>query len=320
MFRLLMRCLPVLLLFFAACGPGGVPAFVPTLMELPTDPPPTDTPVATLTHTPPPTWTSTVTPFASPTLRPTEAATLTPTATPTPTVTPSLTITPTPSLTPSATWTVTPTRTPTEPAQALSGLVELALRATILPATFAPPNQGLPLPVVPTTAPVAAIPTCASLPTSGFLTPYLSEPTMAAQLGCPAGSDYNVVTAVQTFERGMMVYVSGQPGTIYALFNNGAFRRYTDTFSAGADPETSGETPPAGFLTPLRGFLKVWNSNADVRGNLGWAITEEAGNESRVLQFERGRMIFLPQRNQTVVLLETAGADTGAWRVQAGGA
>ena len=318
MFRQLIRSLPVLLLLCAACGPGGVPAVVPTLMELPTDPPPTATPDATLTRTPLPTWTSTVTPSASPTPTATLAATLVPTATATPSVTPSLTITPTPSLTASATWTVTPTPTPTEPAQALSGLVELALRATILPATFAPPNQTLP--IAPATAPVAAIPSCASLPTSGFLTPYLSDPALAAQLGCPAGTDFNAVTAVQTFERGMMVYVSGQPGTIYALFNNGAFHRYTDTYSAGADPETSGETPPAGFLTPLRGFLKVWNTHPDVRGNLGWAITEEAGNESRLLQFERGRMIFLPQRNQTVALLETAGADTGAWRVLAGGA
>lgn len=311
MISFLNRCLPVLLLLCAACGPGGVPALVPTLMELPTDPPPTATDDATLTRTPAPTWTSTALPSASPTPTLTDLPTLTPT------VTPSLTITPTPTFTPSATFTVTPTPTPTEPAQALSGLVALALRATILPATFAPPNQGLPQPV--TVAPLVP-PTCASLPTSGFLSLYSGDPTLAAQLGCPVGGDYSVVTAAQTFERGMMVYVSGQPGTIYALFNNGAFRRYTDTFVGGVDPETSSETAPMGFLTPVRGFLKIWSTTPDVRGNLGWAITQEAGHESRVLEFERGRMIFLPQRNQTVVLLETAGTDTGAWRALAGGA
>lgn len=311
MVLLLKHALPVLLLLLAACGPGTGPAVVPTLMAFPTDAPPTTTPVVTASRTPLPTWTSTVTPSATPTSSPTDPPSQTPT------VTPSLTITPTPTFTPSATFTVTPTPTPTEEAQALSGLVALAMRATILPATFAPPNQGLPQPA--TTAPLAP-PSCGSLPTSGFLSLYASDQTLAAQLGCPAGSDYNVVTAVQTFERGMMVYVSGQPGTIYALFNNGAFRRYTDTYTAGADPETSGETPPAGFLTPLRGFLKVWSSYPDVRANLGWGITQEAGNESRVLQFDRGRMIFLPQRNQTVVLLETAATDTGTWRVLSGGA
>ncbi len=320
MVRLLICCLTLFCLLLTACAPGGIPADVPTLMQLPTDPPPSDTPAATLTRTPPPTWTSTVTPSATPSDTEQPTATATDPATLTPTVTPSLTITPTPTPTASATLTITPTFTPTEEPRALSGLIELALRATVLPATFAPPNQTLPLPVAPTSAPIVAAPACASLPTSGFLTPYTSDPTLASQLGCPAGSDFTVVTAVQTFERGMMVYVSGQPGTIYALFNNGAFRRYTDTFSAGADPETSGESPPPGFLTPLRGFLKIWTTNADVRGNLGWAITQEAGNESRILQFERGRMIYLPQRSQTVALLELAGTDTGAWRVLAGGA
>lgn len=307
-----------------ACGPDGLPVVVPTLMDLPTQTaaPPTLTPDVALpsSNTALPTD-SPVVPTDTPTATAT-VLTITVTATQppteTPSVTPSLTITPTPTYTPSATWTITPTYTPTEPPSALSGLVALALQATVLPQAIAPPVQPQPQPLLPQ-APVAAAPPCASPPAGSFGIVYASDPTNAALLGCPLSGEYSVITAVQTFERGMMVYVSGQPGVIYALYTSGTFRRYTDTFVEGVDPEQSGESAPPGFLVPIRGFLKVWTSNPDVRAGLGWAITEEAGHESRVLQFERGRMIYLPQRNQTIVLGEDAGGETGTWRAVQGG-
>lgn len=303
MIRLTLLTLFILLCGATACSPGGIPAVVPTLMELPTD-----APTATGTTAPPPTL--------LPTATPTQTETATQLATATPSVTPSLTITPTPTVTPSATWTITPTFTPTDEPRALTGLVALALQATVLPPTAGP--ALLPGGPVTSATPVSGQ-ACATAPGGGFGGPYGSDPAMAALLGCPVGGEFSAVTAVQTFERGMMVYVSGQPGVIYALYNSGAFRRYTDTFVEGADLETSGETPPPGFLTPVRGFLKIWSSNADVRNSLGWGITQEAGNESRVLQFERGRMIYLPQRDQTVALAENPGGETGAWRALQGG-
>lgn len=304
----------------AGCARVDAPVVIPTLMQLPTDPPaltPSSPPVAeAASETPLPEATAVV--FA-----PTLTYTATPagfdTPTETPTVTPSLTITPTPTYTPSATFTITPTFTPTEPPSALSGLVALALQATVLPQPVAPVAPVV-QPIAPITgAPPVAAPACASPPGGGFGIVYASDPAIGALLGCPLGGETGVITAVQAFERGMMVYVSGQPGAIYALYNTGAYRRYTDMFIEGVDPETSGESAPPGFLTPIRGFLKVWSSVPEVRSNLGWAITQEAGNESRVLAFERGRMIYLPQRNQTIVLGENPGSDSGAWRAVQGG-
>jgi hypothetical protein len=285
-------------------------------MQLPTDLP-TNTPDSSASPTPLATWTETATLLPSATDTPTMTPTGTLPPTLTPTVTPSLTITPTPTYTESSTPTITPTPTPTEAPRALNGLIALALQATVIAQPTVPLVQQLVQPVVPQPGQVTAI--CANPPTGGFGVPYASDPALASQLGCPIGSETSAITAVQAFERGMMVYVSGQPGTIYALFNTGAFRRYTDTFIEGADPERSGETAPTGLLTPVRGFLKIWSGNPDVRSNLGWAVNDEAGNESRILQFERGRMIYLPQRSQTLSLLETPGSDTGTWRVIQGG-
>src|SRR5690606_31559392 len=149
---------------------------------------------------------------------------------------------------------------------------------------------------------------------------YVSDAAIAGLLGCPVGSEYRLVTAVQMFERGGMLYISGQPGVIYALYSDGRFQRFDDTFVEGVDPEHGSESPPVGLVAPIRGFLKVWQSNPPVRAALGWGITEELGNESRLLNFERGRMVYLPQRDQTVVLIEDPGGVSGSWRMLQGGA
>ena len=330
--RLLCLALLLVVLVSAACqGTAISVAAVPTVAQLPTLIPtesPTNTPRPTrtvpATWTPTPTLEPTATSSDTP-VPPTATHTDTPVLSETPTVTPSLTITPTPSPTP--TLTITPTVQP----GALDSLAALARQATILPPTYLAPLPTVDLfadsGTFPTAAPipnqaVAPAPvSCPSPPTGNFGALYVSAPDLSGLLGCPVGAEFQVISALQDYERGAMVYLAGSPGTIYALDAvSGRFNRFNDTWQSGVDPERGGETPPAGFIEPVRGFGKVWRDSPVVRQALGWAITQEAGNESRVLVFERGRMIYLPQRNETLVLIEDPGGATGTWRRLPGGA
>jgi len=307
-----------------------------------------ETPSATPTDTP------TDTPTEAPTQAPTAADTATPlpsfTPQPSLTDTPSPTVTRTPSLTITNTITNTPSRTftATLPVEGMGMLAELGGRTTILPPEqlYNPPTltafaiaqqtqvagRGIIVPIqnltptpvfgFPTSVatsfggiPTAAV-TCTTPPPAALAPLFATDPALSGQIGCPIGTTpAQTVTAAQLFERGMMVYVAGSPGTIYSLSNDGTFRRFSDTFAAGVDPESGGETPPSGLLEPVRGFGKVWRSNPDVRAALGWAIIPEQGDAgSQLLSFDRGRAIFLPQRSQTVLLIDDLGGAGGRWR------
>lgn len=348
-----LLCLITLALVLAACSAAPTPVVVvPTLAALPSETPaptdasfdaptqttpPTDSPSATAsetaspaptdlpTDTPVPTNTGTPPPTATASLTPSETATPTPTATSTFTVTPSMTITDTITPLPSATFT---------PSPELDGLGMLALlseRATILPPEmlYNPPTLtavafaaqtliagGVGL----TPTPVSGTPALATLPPASLACTIpppaalsAADPTLEQTLGCPVGSLMTTTTAVQAFEHGSMVYVQGSPGSIYVLSLDGRFRRFDDTWVSG-EPETGGETPPLGLLEPKRGFGKVWRNNLDVRGALGWGVTEEQGATTSVQLFERGRAVFLPQRGETYLLIDDPGGATGSWR------
>jgi hypothetical protein len=296
----------MLMLCSAACaGRNNEVVVVPTLAQLPT---------ATETFTPSPTqvptWTDT------PTDVPTDIPTVTPSDTPTatPTVTPSLTITPT--LTPTFTATFTPTDLPTEPA-AINSLVELALNATILPAVYVTSAPALGAPI--TATPTVGVVNCPNVDPAMFDTVNPRIAGMLSQLGCPVGTTSFPIVAVQPFEHGLMVYIAGSPGTIYALLNSGRALRFTDTWQQGVDPDNGGEQPPVGLLEPQRGFGKVWRSSSEVRNELGWALSPESGNEGRLLDFQQGRAMYLPQRDQTIVILNAGGESIGTWQAFIGG-
>ncbi len=351
--KLFLTCL---ILWLAACQstpPPALPTVVvlPTLTLLPTDtnaPPPSavvvlPTATATLEPTLPPTVavptvppTATATPSATWTPPPT----LTETATPTVTRTPSLTITNTSTRPPTATFTAT------VPLSGMGSLGELAARTTLLPpeqlynaptltafhiaeqtqvagrsiiVTFQP-DVGIPAAVGFPTA-IAATAVICTIPPPATLSGVLAvDPALQSQLGCPLSLQVTQSSgASQLFERGLMVYLAGSPGLIYSLSNDGTFRQFADTWTSGIDPDSLGEVPPAGLLEPVRGFGKVWRTNLDVRGSLGWAVVPEVGDTVSILLFERGRAIYLPGRAQTVLLVDDPGGLTGRWRSFGGG-
>jgi hypothetical protein len=313
-------------LILAACG-ARPDEQLPTLARLPTlteGPSPTSdlTQVALGRNTLPPTFTPTFTLTMTPTLDPSITATLTDTVT----VTPSSTITDTPS----PTATPLPTLDPDE--RPILAFAFTAAASTVLPPDFVvPPYQGYdvtlspeplvligtlppgvptaipPLGNVPTLPPIAA--TCPILPSGGFGTTFQNNPDVAAQLGCPTDGDIQSTPAAwQSFEQGIMVWLNGEIVVFYSVSDG--YQILPDIFVDGLDPESSTEVAPTGLFTPIRGFLKIWSGNSAVRNGLGWATTGEMGVTATVMNFQNGRMIGLPGRNDILVLI---GSQSGSW-------
>ncbi len=158
---------------------------------------------------------------------------------------------------------------------------------------------------------------CATLPGGTLGAIYQSDPSIAAAIGCPlASAPTTVASAYQPFQNGVMIWVAA-PGqsVIYALYGNGTYQRFNDTFRDGIDPSSGGAVPPPGLVEPVRGFGKVWRENPTARDTLGWALTGESGGTAEFLAFERGEMVRVPQAGQTYILITGA---PGTWSARAG--
>lgn len=225
-----------------------------------------------------------------------------------------------PSLTPSMTITDTPTRTMTMTPyteEDLSPLFQLAIVAlsstppptgfyiapTLTPTGFAPVVPEVP--VIPD-VPGAPGGTLCLPPPGGFGAIFAADTTLSAQIGCPLGSPLAYPAAIQTFERGMMIYTGTSPSGIYVLYNTGTYSHFPDTWIDGIDPVSGGETAPSGLYEPIRGFGKVWRSDIGVRNGLGWATQPETGTNITLMLFQNGQMIALPTMGQ-VAIMTTAG-------------
>lgn len=308
------------LIVLAACEPAATTLPTRARLATETDIPPAPevgqsvfAPTATATDTPPATATPSETrETAEPPLSGTPSATITPTIT----YTPSSTIT----TTPTQTYTPAPTIGPDE--RPLVGLAFTALAATVLPTDYVVPGfEGTDI-APQTTTPGAAVigsvgsatqpanSNCPQNPSGGFGAVYQANPNLAAQLGCPlSDSPQQIPAARQPFERGAMIWLNGEIAVLFDL--NSSLGRYDDTFTEGVDPETSSETPPAGYFAPVRGFLKIWGNQPSVRNGLGWATAAEQGLTATVLNFENGRMIWLAGTDEILVLFN---APTNTWR------
>ena len=153
---------------------------------------------------------------------------------------------------------------------------------------------------------VVAVGDCSTPPSGGFLTVYESEADIPTTLSCPVGPASNIATAYQTFERGVMIWVSSVGATgqsaIFVLNNNNTYQRFADTWVEGIDPSITGLSPPSSNLQePIRGFGKIWREAGGVRDSLGWATGNEQAGAGAGQAFERGDMIYINQTNRTYV-------------------
>jgi hypothetical protein len=165
--------------------------------------------------------------------------------------------------------------------------------------------------------PVASGACGAAGPQGGFAAIYTQNPAAAQQLGCAVSQAIPINSASIGFERGSMVWVSQFADVsgkmIYALYQNGTYQRFSDVWTEGVNPETTGEVAPAGLLTPARGFGKIWHENPTVKDSLGWATGAEVGTNGMIQRFERGEMVFVANLGKTFIFAN------GTWQVSQSG-
>jgi hypothetical protein len=167
--------------------------------------------------------------------------------------------------------------------------------ATPVPPT-ATPVQPTATPVPPTATPVAPTPTptlltCSIAPILGFGQVWNTYPTVRDRLGCPVELELNTESAEETFIGGYMFW-RGDLRLVYALYNDGTWQSFVDTWLDGDLEWDTTIVPPAGYYQPKRGFGKVWREQPGVRDKLSWATTEERGLGASWQAYQGGLMLW----------------------------
>lgn len=139
---------------------------------------------------------------------------------------------------------------------------------------------------------------------------------------CPAGEAANLQAAQQAFQNGRLVWLKEIPSgsstiarQIIALYNDGKWAQFDDTWQEGQPESDPAITPPGGLYQPIRGFGKLWREHADVKSKLGWALAPEQGYTAT---WQRQMCEALPDvsylRTADGQTLELAGVRDGSWR------
>ena len=136
---------------------------------------------------------------------------------------------------------------------------------------------------------------CSITPILGFGRVWTNYTHVRAKLGCPTAVEQGIWGAEEAFWGGLMLWRQS-PNYIYALYNNGTWQGYSDTWATGQMEWDPALVPPAGYYQPKRGFGKVWRDNPAVRSGLGWATTEEYGFFGSVQAFNGGTLFWSPSR------------------------
>lgn len=102
-------------------------------------------------------------------------------------------------------------------------------------------------------------------------TPYIPPPT---PYNPPTQAVQFVVGTVQPFENGVMVY-HANTGVIWVLYAQGTAQPFYSSYYGGL-PLNPYTVPPAGRISPIMGFGRLWGAESSVRANLGWALVPES--------------------------------------------
>ncbi|MGC9357884.1 MAG: protein kinase domain-containing protein, partial [Anaerolineae bacterium] len=126
--------------------------------------------------------------------------------------------------------------TPIETEEAPTSSPKQTATATLFPTSTSQPTvtafpTSTPLPTATATPTEVPTPICPDVsgPFAGIWSSYRDE------LGCAQGDAYTTYAAHQTFQNGYMIWREDR-GAIYALYGNGSWNSYADTWVEGTDP------------------------------------------------------------------------------------
>jgi hypothetical protein len=119
----------------------------------------------------------------------------------------------------------------------------------------------------------------------------------ARSLGCAVAPMFTAPTALQRFQRGVMLHLKG----IYVLQydpipglppDSGPWTGTRDTYREPEPAQIGLPTPEPGLIEPRLGFGKAWREQyGGPDGSLGWAIEEESTTDASWQLFERGIVV-----------------------------
>ena len=176
--------------------------------------------------------------------------------------------------------------TPTEVATVAPVLLPTPTPPLTLPTATSIPGTLQPLPDEP--------PAGRFRPTGRFADLWAADETLQSRLGYARSERaVELPAAMQTFEQGLMLWRSDEL-RIYAIYSDGTWDLFDDTFREGEQELDPSIVPPADRLQPIRGFGKVWRSSPKVHAGLGWATDKEDGFTATVQDFEHGSIVRLP--------------------------
>lgn len=217
----------------------------------------------------------------------------------------------TPTTIPSSPLVLLPTAPPAAPAIPTLANVEIISTrppiATIVPEPSVTPTN-VPIPTPTTIHP----PTCVIRVEDRFFALW-SASAIYTRLGCPENQGYTTLTAEEGFERGSMLWRQ-DADRIYAIFDNGAWEGFADTFVEGDAEYSCGISSSS--PSPRRGFSKVWCNNSNVRSALGNAVDSErgfcmaGGGSCEMFQDFSGGFMFYSERFRATYAL----INDGTWR------
>lgn len=130
---------------------------------------------------------------------------------------------------------------------------------------------------------------------------------------CPDAAPLYTAAAWQSFEGGVMIWWSDTSQIWVLTENDQRVRIYDDTYQEG-DPDLA-DSAPEGFITPVRGFGKLWSALGGAESGLGWALAAETGYQ--VARQSAGQVSYTTylQGPDTGVFAITfvPGQDAGYW-------
>ena len=132
---------------------------------------------------------------------------------------------------------------------------------------------------------------------------------MGVGIAPASAGEVTVYVTSQQFDAGRM-YWRSDTGLIWVFVNNGAVYSYPASSYSGL-PDNPYFNPPTGHVRPINGFGKIWGSSANIRNQLGWAITSELGFLTGIVT--QGGVTYLTELDGRILQINA----NGTWQVAA---